>query len=126
MAAARPAPAQRRAPQGAPKPRPRAVSGGRSAARGIRWDRVSRIALLLVFGVVLTLYVGPARSYFGTLDASHQHAAKVRGLERQNERLRARRAALTDPRSLEVEARRRGMVRQGERAYVVKGLPKGP
>jgi cell division protein FtsB len=102
------------------------VSGGRSAGRGIRWDRVSRVALLLVFGMVLALYVGPARSYLDTVKESHEHGAKVRALERENQRLRARRAALSDPRSLELEARRRGMVRQGERAYVVKGLPQGP
>jgi hypothetical protein len=30
---------------------------------------------------------------------------------------------LRDPRALEREARRLGMVRQGERAYVIEGLP---
>lgn len=125
MAAARPARQPRRAPRGAPAARPRAVAGGRQAARGIRWDRVSRVALLLLFAGVLALYVGPARSYWGTLKEAKQRRAEVRALERENARLRARRAALDDPRALELAARRLGMVRQGERAYVVKGLPKG-
>jgi cell division protein FtsB len=127
MAAARPAHEPRRAPRGAPKARPRAVTRGRAggASTGIRWDRVSRVALLLLFAGVLALYVGPARSYWGTLKEAKQRRAEVRTLERENGRLRARRAALNDSRALELAARRLGMVRQGERAYVVKGLPKG-
>ena len=42
----------------------------------------------------------------------------------ENERLRARRDALKRQSSLEREARRLGMVKAGERMYVVEGLPK--
>ena len=42
----------------------------------------------------------------------------------ENARLNARRRALGDPRTLEAEARKLGMVRPTERAYVVTGLPK--
>jgi cell division protein FtsB len=48
----------------------------------------------------------------------------VTKLEAENRRLEARKKALKDPRALEREARRLGMVKPGERAYVVKGLPK--
>jgi cell division protein FtsB len=102
-----------------PPARPRAIAGG---ARGIRWDRVGRVALLIVLLGVVGLYVGPAINYVETLRESGERRGEVQTLERENAKLRARRAALKDPRTLEREARRLGLVRPGERAYVVKGL----
>lgn len=91
----------------------------------IRWDRLSRAALLLVLVFVVGLYVGPARSYFTTRGQAATKRAEVEQLKRENARLRARRDALRNPKALEREARRLGMVRPGERAYVVRGLPPG-
>ena len=91
----------------------------------IRWDRLSRAALLVVLVGLLGLYVGPARSYFTTRGEAAEKRSEVQALKRENERLRARRNALRDPAALEREARRLGMVRPGERAYVVRGLPPG-
>jgi cell division protein FtsB len=76
--------------------------------------------------VIVFLYVGPARSYISTLRESKQRSAEVAQLRRENRKLRARRDALRNPRALEREARRLGMVRPTERSYVVKNLPKGP
>ena len=90
----------------------------------IRWDRVGRIALLLVLLGVIALYVNPLRSWWSTRQESAQRGAEVSELKRENERLRARRAQLKDPRMLENEARRLGMVKPGERAFVVEGLPR--
>jgi cell division protein FtsB len=125
MAPARSAHAPRRAPAQRPRARarPRAVPGGR---RGIRWDRISRVALLVVLLGILFLYVGPARTYWSTVQEAKHRRAEVAQLKRANERLRARRAALRDSSALEREARRLGMVRPGERSYVVGHLPKGP
>jgi cell division protein FtsB len=95
-------------------------------ARGIRWDRISRVALLVVLLGILFLYVGPARSYWSTVQEAKHRRAEVASLKRENDKLRARRAALGNPAALEREARRQGMVRPGERSYVVKHLPKGP
>ena len=95
------------------------------AAR-IRWDRISRYGLLAVFAVLLFLYVNPARSYVNTLRESHHRHAELKALQRTNHKLRARRRALGDPRVVQAEARRLGMVRPGERPFVVMGLPKGP
>ena len=92
---------------------------------GIRLDRVSRAALLLVLVGLAFLYVGPAKSYVQARGESAERAEDVRELREENERLRARRAALEDPRSLELEARRLGMVRPGERSYVIGDLPGG-
>jgi cell division protein FtsB len=91
----------------------------------IRWDRLSRYGLLAVLAILVLLYVNPARSYISTVRASHRRAAEVRTLERENHRLRARKQALANPRVLEGAARRLGMVKPGEQAYVVKGLPRG-
>lgn len=91
---------------------------------GIRWDRVGRVALLIVLGLLVLLYIRPASSYVSTWKESKQRKEEVRRLERENAALRARRAELRDDDALELEARRLGMVKPGERAYVVKGLPK--
>jgi cell division protein FtsB len=131
MAPARTARAPRRAPAARPKARPRVIgrvhpSPNLRGARGIRWDRVSRVALLVVLLGMLFLYVGPARSYWSTVQEAKQRRGDVARLKHENARLRARRDALRHPAALEREARRLGMVRPGERSYVVKHLPKGP
>ena len=103
--------------------RPRVLAGGAAA---IRWDRVSRVALLIVLVVLVYLYAGPAHSYWDTVHQAKQRRHDVAELKRENERLRARRAALRGATALEREARRLGMVRPGERPYVLEHLPKGP
>ena len=91
----------------------------------IRWDRISRYGLLAVLVGLMFLYINPARTYLSTLREAHHRSAEVHGLLRENHRLQAKRRALGDPRTLEAEARRLGMVRPGERGYVVRGLPRG-
>jgi cell division protein FtsB len=128
MASARRASAARATLRTGPagRPRPRAIRGGAaSRAAGIRWDRVGRVALLVVLVGILALYVGPAHSWWVTWHAAKQHRAEVARLEAENARLREHVNALRDPKSLEVEARKLGMIRPGERSYVIRGLPKG-
>jgi cell division protein FtsB len=91
---------------------------------GVRWDRIGRVALLLVLGLILLLYIGPARSFYSTWRESHAKRTEVRRLAAENARLNARRRALQDPRTLEAEARKLGMVRPTERAFVIRGLPR--
>jgi cell division protein FtsB len=97
-----------------PSPRPRPA---------IRWDRVGRVALLLVLAGVLVLYVNPLRDWWSTLNEAEARRGEVQRLRDEQRELRARRAQLNDDAALEREARRLGMVRPGERAYVVEGLP---
>jgi cell division protein FtsB len=124
MAAARARQSHARTPPRAkPRAKPRAVAGGRRGP-GIRWDRISRLALLAVMFVLLMLFVGPARSYVSTWQKSKHEKAVVAGLKRENAQLRERRAALTHPAVLEREARGLGMTRPGERVFVLRGLPK--
>jgi cell division protein FtsB len=109
--------ARRSAPRARTKPR--AITGGR-----IRWDRISRLALLGVLVVLMGLFIGPAHSIYSTWQKSKHEKAVVGQLKRENARLRERRAALTHPAVLEREARGLGMTRPGEKVFVLRGLPK--
>ena len=119
MAAARARQSHARRPAPRARQRPHALTGGR-----IRWDRISRLALLGVLVVLLGLFIGPARSYVSTWQKAKHDRAVVASLKRENTRLKAERAALTHPAVLEREARGLGMTRPGERVFVLRGLPK--
>jgi len=88
----------------------------------IRWDRLGRWALIGVFALVLYLYIGPALSWISTYKEAGRQRAQVAELRAENARLRERKKELTAPGALEREARRLGMVKAGERAYIVEGL----
>ena len=90
----------------------------------IRWDRLGRWALIAVLGFVLYLYVGPAATWVSTYKEAGRKRADVAALKAENQRLRERRRDLRDPAALEREARRLGMVKAGEKSYVVEGLPR--
>lgn len=122
MAAARNArvPQSRRRAQ--PRPRPRAVAG---AVRGgaIRWDRIWRLAVVCAFLFVAALYVHPLLSIWSARGEASQRRGEVARMTAERERLERRVRALRNPAALEREARRLGMVRPGERAYVIENLP---
>ena len=104
--------------------RPRRRSGPSRIRRGgIRWDRVARVSLLLVLLAVLLSYVGPAADYLKSWKLAAQTRAEVQELRRDNDALRVRAKRLQDPGTIELEARRIGMTRPGERAYVIRRLP---
>lgn len=102
-------------------PRPRVVAGG---GQRIRWDRLGRLAILVVFVGVALLYIGPASSFWSARGEADARREQVEQLRSENRQLRAKREALTDGGALEVEARRLGMVRPGERPFVVENLPR--
>jgi cell division protein FtsB len=90
---------------------------------GIRWDRLGRVGLLTVLGIILLLYISPAKRWIEqSATASHQKQ-ELDELTRENARLEHRLRVLRDPGALEREARRLGMVKQGERAFVIENLP---
>jgi cell division protein FtsB len=93
------------------------------ARRGIRWDRVGRIALLVTLGVIVLLYVAPVKNYFTQSRTAAAQREELRALESENARLESRLGDLRRPDAVEREARRLGMVKRGERAFVVEGLP---
>ncbi len=94
-----------------------------AAAMRVRWDRVGRIALLLLLAGVVALYVQPARSYVSTWRDSNAKQEQRTSCSASTTRSRRARERWRDPRTVETEARRLGMVRPGERPYVVSGLP---
>ena len=91
---------------------------------GIRWDRVGRVALLGVLLVILLLYVSPAKHWIEQSRTAGEQRAELRDLTNDNRRLRTRIRDLRGPGALEREARRLGMVRRGERPYVIENLPR--
>jgi cell division protein FtsB len=105
-------------------PARRAATRRRAGKGGIRWDRVARLSLLFVLVAIMASYVGPAAEYLQSWRLAKQTRAEVQELRADNERLRVRAKQLQDPQTIELEARRIGMGRPGERVYVVRGLPK--
>ena len=90
---------------------------------GIRWDRVGRVALLATLGVIMLLYVSPARHWIEQSRTADEQNRELSELNAKNRELKRRVHSLRGPGALEREARRLGMVRQGERAYVIENLP---
>lgn len=107
----------------APRPRPQVLPGGGSR---IRWDRVGRMAILVVLVGMALLYVRPMAGYWSARGEAGTRREEVQQLRTENTELRARREALKHGGALEAEARRLGMVRPGERPFVVEGLPEDP
>ena len=94
------------------------------SAPRVRWDRVGRIALLLVGLLLVYLYINPLRTYVSTYREARAKRAEVARLHREHDALVRRQHALRRSGAVEAEARRLGMVRLDERAYVVRGLPR--
>lgn len=115
--------ATRRRPARAPA---RLATGQRARNRGgvIRWDRLARVSLLVVLLLVVASYIGPATDYLRAWGLAKETRAEVRDLRSDNDRLRTRAKLLQDPQAIELEARRIGMARPGERVYVIRRLPK--
>jgi cell division protein FtsB len=90
----------------------------------IRWDRVGRLALLGVLTVIVLLYISPARHWLQQSSTAGAQRQELDELSKENRQLRQRVRALRDPGALELEARRMGMVHQGERSYVIEKLPR--
>jgi cell division protein FtsB len=91
----------------------------------VRWDRVGRLALLFVGLLLIYLYINPLRTYVSTWQEARTKRAEVAQLAREHSELVKRARALRSPGSIEVEARRLGMVKADERAYVIRGLDRG-
>jgi cell division protein FtsB len=90
----------------------------------IRWDRLGRLALLGTLIVIVLLYISPAKHWLQQSSTYGAQRDDLRQLTQENEHLKRRVHQLRDPGALEQEARKLGMVRLGERAYVIENLPK--
>ena len=101
--------------------RPVRLAGGGPAR--VRWDRVGRLAMLCVLGALLYLYLSAGVRMFSTWRQARSDSAAVMALEREHRLLLRQHEALGSRATLEAEARKLGMVKSGERQYIVSGLP---
>jgi hypothetical protein len=86
--------------------------------------RVRPTRLLALGGIVVVgvLYWKPLHSYLHTRDVLSRRDGEVARLERQNHRLQVRIAAVDSGQVLVREARRLGLVKPGERLFIVRGI----
>jgi cell division protein FtsB len=89
----------------------------------VRWERAGRTGLLIVLAVVLGLYVEHALSYLSTRAQADRAVATVHQLARANRALEREQQELQQPATIVRDARALGMVRAGERSYVIMGRP---
>lgn len=89
----------------------------------MRWDRLGRVAMLIVLGVLVYLYVRPALTWWSTYRAAAHAREQITVLSHENARLNTIWRSLGTPGSLAIQARQLGMIRPGERAYSLRGLP---
>ena len=82
----------------------------------MRWLAVGAIVL------VGLLYARPLRSYLGTKHQLAQRAGDVKALKAEKRELQHRLAEASTPEALQEQARRLGLVRPGERLFIVKGI----
>jgi cell division protein FtsB len=88
----------------------------------IRWDRLGRYALLMVLGAVLLSYISPISHWLRQSATAKHEESQLAELQDENDQLKDRIADLKRPLALEREARKLGMIKEGERAYVIENL----
>ena len=88
---------------------------------GIHWHRVGRVALLLVLGVIVLLYIGPVTTWIEQRSTAGYAREELQHQQAENEALRRRLQTLRGPEAIERQARSLGMIKAGERAYVLEG-----
>ncbi|HEY7267075.1 MAG TPA: septum formation initiator family protein [Solirubrobacterales bacterium] len=88
----------------------------------IRWDRLGRIVLVLVLFGVMVSYLNPLVNLVQAWQGSKSSEAQLAQLKQERLELTHRLREVSSPAALEREARRLGMVKPGEHAYIVHGL----
>ncbi len=76
----------------------------------------------MVLAVVAGVYIQDALSYLSTRSQTDQQEAIVQRLTRANARLAREQKALSNPATIVEDARQLGMVKAGERSYVIMGM----
>jgi hypothetical protein len=100
------------------KPRP----GARSTPSRIKWDRVGRIALVLVLFAVAYSYLNPAIDLFKTYRSTTAAKAEFHSLMHENKRLHRSVQSSDEPSVVQQTARRQGLVAEGETPFVLRNL----
>ena len=94
----------------------------RAGPSRVRWDRLGRIALVLVLFGVMISYLNPLVNLLQAWQGSKSSEAELSQLKREKVQLSQQLREVSSPSALEREARRLGMVKPGEHAYIVHGL----
>ena len=74
---------------------PRRRASSRIRTSGIRWDRLSRVALLALLGGILLMYVSPAKHWWESSRTAAAQSEELSHLEAENKRLKQLVADLT-------------------------------
>jgi hypothetical protein len=98
------------------------TAGEHPGAR-VRWDRLGRLAMVFVLAALLYLYLSAGIHMLSTWRQARSDSAAVVVGEREHGMLLRQHEALGRRGTLEAEARRLGMDKQGEQQYIVSGLP---
>jgi cell division protein FtsB len=95
--------------------------GSTTAAPRIDWTRASRLALVAMLLVIVFLYVQPITHWLQQRSTAAHSRAELKALRQEHDRLSTRLHQLTNLGAIEADARQMGMVRRGERPYVILG-----
>jgi cell division protein FtsL len=99
-----------------------ARAGGRATLPRVRWDRVGRLAMLVVLAVLLYLYLSAGIRMLSTWHQSRNDSATVATMEREHKALVRQRESLGRQGTIEAQARDLGMKKPNERQYIVPNL----
>ena len=97
----------------------------RSVKRRSRTSRTLRWLAVGTFVVISLAYVRPLQAYFRAKDEVAMRRAQVARMTADRSRLEDRLADAGTDEFVEREARKLGLVKPGERLFIVKGLGKG-
>ena len=103
------------------RPAPRRPGARRGGSR-IKWDRVGRIALVLVLFAVAYSYLNPAIDLFKTYQSTTAAKAEFHRELRENKRLHHAIQSADEPAVVAAAARKQGMVAEGETPAILRGL----
>ncbi len=101
-----------------PRERPRAVAR-RLPVSKVAWDKKFRIVMMVVLGLVAWIGLKAGLALMAARSQASQEVSLVSSLQSQHRRLVAQEQALHQPATIMRKARQLGMVRIGERSYVV-------
>lgn len=79
--------------------------------------------MLGVMLAIVYLYLSAGVRLFSAWGESKRDDAQASVLERQHKALQQQHALLSSPGTIQTQARRLDMIRPGEQAYIVSGLP---
>lgn len=96
---------------------------------GVRGGVPTNLRLLLVIGLLAGLaaaYASPVREYLDARSELREHQLRLTAAQGERDHIAARLRALREPAVLEARARELGMVRPGEKPFIVRGLAPPP